>query len=126
MAKTINDATKSFEDVTKSFEDAMKPVAEFNNFMFKTSETTLAKQVECYKAYAKISMDNLNEGFKIRSFEDMIAYTEKQKDVAQKTSDLFISEAKNFTELNTKFVEEARTLIEKSVKNSVENVKAAA
>jgi len=119
MAKTIN-------DVTKSFESAMKPVTEFNDFMIKTGESTFAKQVECYKAYAKIGMDNINDCFKVRSFEDMVAYTEKQKDVAQKTTDMFVSDAKAFTEINTKFVEEARSLIESNIKNSVEAVKAAA
>ena len=118
--------TNPFNDVTKTFETAMKPVTEFNDFMIKTGETAFAKQVECYKAYAKIGMDNANACFKVRNFEDMVAFTEKQKDLAQKTTDMFVSDAKTFTELNTKFVEEARTLITKSVKNSVDAVKAAA
>lgn len=114
---------KTMDDVTKTFETAMKPVTEFNEFMIKTGEATFAKQVECYKAYAKIGMDNLNEGFKVRNFDDMVAFTEKQKDVAKKTTDLFVLDAKTFTKINTKFVEDARSMIETNIKKSVEAVK---
>ena len=71
-------------------------------------------------------MDNMNDCFKVRNFEDMVAFTEKQKDVAKKTTDMFVSDAKTFTKLNTKFVEDARSLIETNIKNSVDAVKAAA
>ena len=122
---------KKMNDVAaKTFEAAMKPVLEFNNFFVKTSEKTFTKHVECYKAYTNLGMENFNQAFKVRTFEDMVEYTEKQKGVAQKTTDMLVSDVKAFTDLNTKFVEEARSLIETNVKTSVtavsEAVKSAA
>jgi len=117
--------TKTMDELTNTFETAMKPVTEFSEFMMKSGETALSKQVECYKAYTKIGMDNMNEGLQVRNFEDMMAYSEKQKDIAKKATDLFVEDAKTFTELNTKFVEEVRSIFETNIKNSVEAVKAA-
>jgi len=103
----------------KTFGAAMKPILEFNNFFVKTSEATFTKQVECYKAYAVLSLDNVNEAFNVHNYQDMVEYTEKQKGVAQKTADMLVSDTKAFIELNNKFVEEANSLIETSVKTSV-------
>ena len=103
----------------KTLGAAMKPVLEFNNFFVKSSEATFAKQVECYNAYLKLGMDNVNEGLNVRTFEDMVDYTNKQKGVAEQTTNMIVSDAKSFTELNTKLTEEARSLIETSIKTSV-------
>ena len=106
----------------KTIGAAMKPVLEFNNFFVKSSETTFAKQVECYNAYVKLGMDNVNEGFKVRTFEGMVEFSNKQKGVAKQTTDMFVSDAKSFTELNSKFTEEARSLLETNIKTSVSAV----
>ena len=103
----------------KTLSATMKPVLEFNNFFVKSGETAFAKQVECYNAYVKLGMDNVNECLNVRTFEDMLDYTKKQEGYAKKTTKMLVSDAKSFTELNSKFSEEARSLLETNIKTSV-------
>lgn len=103
----------------KKFEAAFEPYVEFNNMVVKTAETAFNMHMQSMQAFAKLGMDNVNAGLKVRTMDDMVAYAEKQKDVAQKASDMFVADAKAFADLNAKFVEEARTMVESNVKSTV-------
>lgn len=104
--------------VVKTFGAAVKPVLEFNHFFVKSTEAAFAKQFESYNAYVKLGIDNVREGFDVRSFDDIVNYTNKQQGFAKKTTDMLVSDAKSFSELNSKFTEEARSLFETNIKTS--------
>ena len=121
-------ATKT-SAATKKVEAAFEPVIEFNNMIAKAAETAFNLQMESLQSYAKLGIDNVNAALKVRTMDDMASYAEYQKELAQKASDMMVSDAKSFADMSTKFLDGARTMIEGNVKSSVaaatEAVKAA-
>ena len=110
-------ATKSAQ--AKKVEVAFEPIVEFNNMVAKAAEAAFNLQMESLQAYTKLGIDNVNAGLKVRNADDMASYAELQKSLAQKASDMLVSDAKAFTELNTKFIDGARAMMEDGVKSSV-------
>lgn len=103
----------------KKMEAAFEPILEFNNLLAGTMEEAFNLQVESAQGYAKLGIDNINAGFKIRSVDDMMSYAESQKELAQKTSDMMIADAKSYSELGAKFVDSLRSMVESNMKTSV-------
>ncbi len=104
----------------KSLESAMAPVVAFNKLVIKNAEEAFNMQIASLQTYTKMSLDNLNASLDVRDAEDVKAYAEKQKNMAQKITDQMASDTKAFSELNARFLEEARALTEASVKAAAE------
>ena len=110
----------------KQLEAMVAPVVAFNKLVIKNAEAAFNMQMASIKAYADLSLDNINEGLEVMNVEDFKAYAEKQKDVAEKFTAQVTADVKAFGELNSKFFEEARTLAEDAREVAEENVKAVA
>lgn len=108
-----------------NFEAAFEPFMAYGKMAAETAETAFKMQMDSAKAYAKVGMDNVTEGFKVTDFDQMAAYAEKQKEVAKKTSDMMIADAKAYADLGAKFFDSARGLMEDSVKSSMTAAKEA-
>ncbi|MGH1543848.1 MAG: phasin family protein [Arenicella sp.] len=104
----------------KTMETAFEPFVEYNNIVIKTAETAFKMQMDSMQSYAKLGMENINEAFKVRTLDDVFSYADKQKDIAKTSSDMLVSDAKAFADLNAKFIDSTRTLIESNVKSTVE------
>tara|TARA_R110000772_G_scaffold128902_3_gene236681 strand:- start:245 stop:607 length:363 start_codon:yes stop_codon:yes gene_type:complete len=104
---------------SKKIEDLFAPMVEFNNLFAKAAETTFNMQIASFQAYSKIAIENINDGLKLRSVDDMASYIETQKELAKKVSDMMASDAKSFAELSTKFYESAKTIAEGNIKTTV-------
>lgn len=111
-----------------NFEAAFEPFMAYGKMAAETAETAetaFKMQMDSAKAYAKVGMDNVTEGIKVTDFDQMAAYAEKQKEVAKKTSDMMIADAKAYADLGAKFFDSARGLMEDSVKSSMTAAKEA-
>jgi len=100
----------------KQFEAALAPVVAFNKLFVKNAETAFNMQFASIQAFAELGMKNINACLEVRNIDDLKSYAEKQKDVAQEITSRVTADAKAFGELNTQFVNEARTLAEQNVK----------
>ena len=109
----------------KQIEAAMAPVVAFNKMIVKNAETAFNMQMASLQAYAKLGLENINAGLEVRNADDFKAYAEKQKDVAKEVTAQVTADVKAFSELNAKFLEEARTLTEANMKAAAESAKAA-
>ncbi len=109
----------------KKVETAFEPVVEFNKMMVETAEAVFNMQMESLQTYTKLGLDNLNASLHVRNVDDMVAFTEKQKEIAQEASDRFTADAKAIAELNTRFVDETRTMVENNMKSAMAAAKAA-
>ena len=109
----------------KPFEAVMAPVVEFNKLVVKNAEAAFNLQIQALQAYADLGIKNLNAGLAVQNPEDLKAYAENQKDVAEQVGARMTADVKAIGELNTQFIEEARALAEQNVKAAAENAKAA-
>lgn len=110
----------------KQFEAALAPVVAFNKLVVKNAETAFNMQMASLQAYAKLGLENMNAGLEVRNADDFKAYAEKQKSVAEEITAQIASDVKAFSELNEKFMEDARDLADNNVKTVSAAVKKAA
>ena len=110
---------------TKQLEAALAPVVEFNKLVVKNAEAAFNLQVQAMQAYAALGLKNLNAGLEVRNPEELKAYAEAQKDVAEQVTARMTADVKAMGELNTTFIDEARALAEQNVKAVAETAKAA-
>ena len=108
-----------------TFEETFKPFMAYAKLTTEAAEKAFKMQMDCTKAYAKIGMDNMTDGFKVTNFEQMTAYAEKQKDIAKKTGELMVSDFKDFSAIGAEFFESSRTMVEDTIKSSMTAAKAA-
>lgn len=104
----------------KQLENAVAPVVAFNKLVIKNAEEAFNMQIASLQTYTKMSLENLNAGLDVRDPDEFKAYAEKQKDMAKEFTDQMAADAKAFGELNARFLEEARTLTEASIKAAAE------
>ena len=109
----------------KKIETAFEPVVEFNKMMVETVEAVFNMQMESLQTYTKLGLDNLNASLHVRNVDDMVAFAEKQKELAQEASDRFTSDAKAMADINTRLVDETRTLAVNNLKTAMAAAKAA-
>lgn len=109
-----------------SFEEVCQPFMAYSKMATETAEKAFKVQFDAAKALGKIGMDNFAEGLKVTNVEQMTEYAEKQKDIAKKSSDLFVADAKSLTDLGAKFFESSKALFEDSVKASMSAAQEAA
>lgn len=108
-----------------TFEETFKPFMAYAKLATETAEKAFKMQMDCTKAYTKIGMDNIADGFKVTNFEQMTAYAEKQKDVAKKASDMIIADFKDYSAIGAEFVDSSRTMVEDTFKSSMAAAKEA-
>jgi phasin family protein len=101
---------------TKQLEAALAPVVAFNKLVAKSAENAFNLQMASLQAFTTLGLANFNAGLEVRSADDFKVYAEKQKDVAQEIVTRVTSDVKEFGELNTKFIEDARKLSEENLK----------
>ena len=100
----------------KQLDAVLIPVVAFNKLVLSTVESVLNLQIASAQAYAGLSLQSLHAGLEVRNVEDFTAYTQQQKDVAGKVAEQVTQDVKAVGELNVKFVEDARTLTEKNIR----------
>lgn len=103
----------------KKLEASFEPVMEFNKMMTGTMESTYNMMMDSYQGYAKLGIDSMQSGLKVRTPEDMMSYFETQHAMAQKASDMMMSDAKTFSDMGIKFFNDMRSLYESGMKTSV-------
>ena len=103
----------------KKFETSMEPVMEFNKMIAGSMESSYNMMMDSFQSYAKLGIDSMQSGLKVRTPEDMVSYFETQHAMAQKASDMMMSDAKSFSDLGIKFFNDVRSLYESGVKTSV-------
>lgn len=114
------------KSTTKTFEAAMEPMVEFNGLVTKTLEESFNLQMASLQAYTKIGMENVKAGLKVRTMDDMASYAEMQKELAQKTSDMMMSDAKALADMGNKFIESSKTMMEGNMKTAAADMTKAA
>lgn len=107
------------QSTDKTFEAAMEPMVEFNNLLTKTLEDSFSLQMASLQAYTQIGMENVSAGLKVRTMEDMTSYSEMQKELAKKASDMIASDAKALASMNSKFLQTSKTMMEGNLKSAV-------
>ena len=108
-----------------SFEETLKPYMAYAKLATETAEKAFKMQMDCTKAYTKIGMDNLTDGFKVTNFEQMTAYAEKQKDIAKQTGDMMVADFKDLSAIGAEFIDSSRTMVEDTIKSSMTAAKEA-
>jgi len=103
----------------KKFETSMEPVMEFNKMIAGSMESSYNMMMDSFQSYAKLGIDSMQSGLKVRTPEDMVSYFETQHAMAQKASDMMMSDAKSFSDLGIKFFNDVRSMYESGVKTSV-------
>ena len=103
----------------KKIEASFEPVVEFNKLVVDSAESAYNLAMDSYQGYAKLGIDSLQSGLKVRSPEDMVSYFETQHAMAHKASDMMMSDAKSFSDMGIKFFDSMRSLYESGLKSSV-------
>jgi len=114
-AKTMSTKSSAFKKIEASFE----PVMEYNKMIADSMESSYNMAMDSFQSYAKLGIDSMQSGLKVRSPEDMMTYFEGQQSMAQKASDMMMSDAKTASEMGVKFFNDMRSLYESGVKTSV-------
>ena len=84
-----------------------------------TMESSYNMMMDSFQSYAKLGIDSMQSGLKVRSPEDVVSYFETQHAMAQKASDMMMSDAKSFSDMSIKFFNDMRGLYESGMKTSV-------
>ncbi len=103
----------------KKLETSFEPVMEYNKMIAGSMESTYNMMMDSFQSYAKLGIDSMQSGLKVRSPEDMVSYFEAQHAMAQKASDMMMSDAKSFSDMGIKFFNDVRSLYESGMKTSV-------
>ena len=103
----------------KKFEASFEPMVEFNKMITGSMESSYHMMMDSFQGYAKLGIDSMQSGLKVRSPEDMVTYFESQHAMAQKASDMMMSDAKTFSDMGIKFFNDMRSLYESGMKTSV-------
>ena len=103
----------------KKFEASFEPVVEFNKMVAGSMESSYNMLMDSFQSYAKLGIDSLQSGLKVRTPEDVVSYFESQHAMAQKASDMMMSDAKSFSDMGIKFFNDMRSLYESGMKTSV-------
>lgn len=109
----------SKNSTAKLFEATIEPVFEYGNMLASTMEKAYNMQMESMQGYARLGIENVNAGFRVKSPEDMVAYMEKQAEMGHKVSEMMVSDAKSCSELGMKFMDGVRSMYETNVKTGV-------
>lgn len=102
----------------KKFEASFEPTVEFNKMVAGSMESSYNMMMDSFQSYAKLGIDSLQTGLKVRSPEDMVSYFESQHAMAQKASDMLMSDAKSFSDMGIKFFNDVRSLYESGMKTA--------
>ena len=103
----------------KKFEANFEPVMDYNKMIAGTVESGYNMVMDSFQGYSKLGIDNMQSALKVRSPEDMVSYFESQHAMAQKASDMMMSDAKSFSDMGIKFFNDMRSLYESGMKTSV-------
>jgi len=103
----------------KKMEAGLEPLVEFNKMIAGSMESSYNMMMDSFQSYAKLGIDSMQSGLKVRTPEDMVSYFETQHAMAQKASDMMMSDAKSFSDLGIKFFNDVRSIYESGVKTSV-------
>lgn len=103
----------------KKLEAGIEPLVEFNKMMAGSMESSYNMMMDSFQGYAKLGIDTMQSGLKVRSPEDMVSFMESQHAMAQKASDMMMSDAKSFSDMGIKFFNDMRSFYESSMKTSV-------
>jgi phasin family protein len=114
-----------FTSTTPNLKQTFAPFMAYSKLATEATEKAIKLQMDFTKAYAKVGLDNIAEGFKVTNFDQMTSYTEKQKDIFTKTNDMMVADSKSYADIGTEFFESARYLMEDTVKSTMTAVKEA-
>ena len=103
----------------KKLETSFEPFIDFSKLVVDSTEASYNLAMDSFQGYAKLGIDSLQSGLKVRSPEDMMSYFETQHAMAHKASDMMMSDAKSFSDMGIKFFDSMRSLYESSLKSSV-------
>ena len=108
-----------------SFEETFKPLMAYAKLATETAEKAFKMQMDCTKAYTKIGMDNMTDGFQVTNLEEMTAYAEKQQGVLKKTSDKMVADFQEYSAIGAEFLDSSRTMAEDTIKSTMTAAKQA-
>lgn len=114
-ARKMPTKSSAFKKIEASFE----PVMDFNKMVAGSMESSYNMMMDSFQSYAKLGIDSMQSSLKVRSPEDVVSYFETQHAMAQKASDMMMSDAKSFSDMGIKFVNDMRSLYETGMKTSV-------
>jgi phasin family protein len=103
----------------KKMEAGLEPLVEFNKMIAGSMESSYNMMMDSFQGYAKLGIDSMQSGLKVRTPEDMVTYFESQHSMAQKASDMMMSDAKSFSDMGIKLFNDMRSFYESSMKTSV-------
>ena len=103
----------------KKFEASFEPVMDYNKMIAGSVESSYNMMMDSFQGYSKLGIDNMQAALKVRSPEDVVSYFESQHSMAQKASDMMMSDAKSYSDMGIKFFNDMRSLYESSMKTSV-------
>ena len=109
-----------------SYEEIFEPFMAYSKMAAESAEKVMKIQMDSVKAYSKLSMENFSEGLKVTDFDQLTTYAEKQKDIAKKASDMFMTDAKACADIGTKFFDGAKGMFEDNVKSTMDTAAQAA
>ncbi len=82
-------------------------------------ESSYNMAMDSFQGYAKLGIDSMQSGLKVRSPADMMSFFEEQQSMAQKASDMMMSDAKSASDMSVKFFNDMRSLYESGMKTSM-------
>ena len=103
----------------KKFEASFEPVLDFNKMVAGSVESSYNTMMDSFQGYAKLGLDSMQSGLKVRSPEDMVSFYETQQSMTQKATDMMMNDAKSYSDMGIKFFNEMRSMYESGVKTSV-------
>ena len=103
----------------KKLEASFEPIMEYNKMISGSVESSYNMMMDSFQSYAKLGIDSMQSGLKVRSPEDVVSYFETQHAMAQKASDMMMSDAKTYSDMGIKFFNDLRALYESGMKTTV-------
>ena len=103
----------------KKFEASFEPVMDFNKMIAGSMESSYNTMMDSFQGYAKLGLDSMQSGLKVRSPEDIVSFYETQQSMTQKATDMMMNDAKSYSDMGIKFFNEMRSMYESGVKTSV-------
>lgn len=119
LTKESGESVMPTKSAYKKIEAGFEPVVEFNKMVAGSMESSYNLLMDSYQSYAKLGIDSMQSGLKVRSPEDMVTYFETQQSMAQQASDMLMSDAKSFSDMGVKMFNDMRSMCESSMKTSV-------
>ena len=105
---------------TDSAQPAVETFRALNKLTVASLEKAINVQLDSLRAYADLTISQLNAGIAINDLSDLKDYAIRQNDLAKVVNDKLIKDARTLTDIGTQFNADAVKLLQSQVNAALE------